>query len=152
MAQNDWIKIKICWTNTEFGAYVPVSAASTSGPSAFRASASRASTSGASASGAPTIRERVGALNMDDDPLVDVVVDDDDDDDDDVRTNTEFRAYAPVSAASASGPSAFRASASRASTSGASTSGASTIRERVGALNMDDDPLVDVVIDDDVRS
>ncbi|GJV95432.1 hypothetical protein Tco_1547009, partial [Tanacetum coccineum] len=41
------------------------------------------------------------------------------------------------------------ASAFEASTSGASTSGASAIRERVGALNMDDDPLVDVVVDDD---
>ncbi|GJU02289.1 Myb/SANT-like domain, harbinger transposase-derived nuclease domain protein [Tanacetum coccineum] len=56
----------------EFGASTSVSAAS------------GASTSRASASGASAIREHVGALNMDDDPLVDVVVvvDDDDDDDD----------------------------------------------------------------------
>ncbi|GKC56060.1 Myb/SANT-like domain, harbinger transposase-derived nuclease domain protein [Tanacetum coccineum] len=73
------------WTNTEIGASASVSATSASGPSASRASASRASASRASASGASTIREHVGALNMDDDPLVDVdvdVVDDDDDDDD----------------------------------------------------------------------
>ncbi|GKB52822.1 hypothetical protein Tco_0903575 [Tanacetum coccineum] len=61
------------WTNTgqEFGASASVSAAS------------GASTSGASASGASAIREHVGALNMDDDPLVDVAVAVDDDDDDD---------------------------------------------------------------------
>nr|GEX19250.1 myb/SANT-like domain, Harbinger transposase-derived nuclease domain protein [Tanacetum cinerariifolium] len=62
------------WTNTEFGA----SAASAFGPSTSRASATRASAYGSS-----TIRERVGALNMDDDPLVDVVVAIGDDDDDD---------------------------------------------------------------------
>nr|GEW93308.1 myb/SANT-like domain, Harbinger transposase-derived nuclease domain protein [Tanacetum cinerariifolium] len=43
-----------------------------------RASASEASE--ASASGASAIRERAGALNMDDDPLVDVAVVNDDDD------------------------------------------------------------------------
>ncbi|GJV33030.1 Myb/SANT-like domain, harbinger transposase-derived nuclease domain protein [Tanacetum coccineum] len=63
----------IIMTNTgqEFGASASVSAAS------------GASTSGASASGASAIREHVGALNMDDDPLVDVAVAVDDDDDDD---------------------------------------------------------------------
>ncbi|GJS84421.1 hypothetical protein Tco_0750962, partial [Tanacetum coccineum] len=61
------------WTNTKIGASASVSAASASGPSA----------SGASTSGASAIRERVGALNMDDDPLVDVAVHVDDDDDDD---------------------------------------------------------------------
>nr|GEZ03632.1 hypothetical protein [Tanacetum cinerariifolium] len=47
-----------------------------------------------------------------------------------------------------------RASASGASASEASASGASNIRERVGSLNMDDDPLVDVVVyvDDDGNS
>nr|GEW78872.1 putative harbinger transposase-derived nuclease domain-containing protein [Tanacetum cinerariifolium] len=45
------------------------------------ASVSGPSASGPSASGASAIRERVGALNMDDDPLVDVAVDVDDDDD-----------------------------------------------------------------------
>ncbi|GJY01239.1 hypothetical protein Tco_0359391 [Tanacetum coccineum] len=60
------------WTNTEIGASASTSEASASGPLA----------SGASASGASAIRERVGALNMDDDPLVDVAVDVDDDDDD----------------------------------------------------------------------
>ncbi|GJT84259.1 hypothetical protein Tco_1058601 [Tanacetum coccineum] len=66
------------WTNTgqEFGASASVSTAS-------GASASGASASGASASGASAIREHVAALNMDDDPLVDVVVAVDDDDDDD---------------------------------------------------------------------
>ncbi|GKE70946.1 hypothetical protein Tco_1529018 [Tanacetum coccineum] len=74
------------WTNTKIGASAAsVSGPSTSGALASRASASKASASGASASRASAIRERVGALNMDDDPLVDVVVhvDDDDDDDDD---------------------------------------------------------------------
>ncbi|GKF52466.1 hypothetical protein Tco_0159376 [Tanacetum coccineum] len=66
------------WTNTKIGASSFVSAASASGPSTSGASAS-----GASASGASAIRERVGALNMDDDPLVDVAVHVDDDDDDD---------------------------------------------------------------------
>ncbi|GKC54189.1 hypothetical protein Tco_1076934 [Tanacetum coccineum] len=61
------------WTNTEIRASASVSAASASGASA----------SGALASGASAIRERVGALNMDDDPLVDVAVHVDDDDDDD---------------------------------------------------------------------
>nr|GEX55055.1 myb/SANT-like domain, Harbinger transposase-derived nuclease domain protein [Tanacetum cinerariifolium] len=55
------------WTNTEIGESASVSAASASRPPASRASA---------------IRERVGALNMDDDPLVDVAVHVDDDDDD----------------------------------------------------------------------
>ncbi|GKE03880.1 Myb/SANT-like domain, harbinger transposase-derived nuclease domain protein [Tanacetum coccineum] len=59
-------------------------------------------------------------------------------------TNTELGTSVSVSAASTSGPSA-----SRPSTSGASTYGASTIRERVRALHMDDDPLVDVAVDDD---
>ncbi|GKD15037.1 hypothetical protein Tco_1199444 [Tanacetum coccineum] len=51
----------------------------------FGASASVSAASGESASGASAIREHVGALNMDNDPLVDVAVavDDDDDDDDD---------------------------------------------------------------------
>ncbi|GJX29050.1 Myb/SANT-like domain, harbinger transposase-derived nuclease domain protein [Tanacetum coccineum] len=74
------------WTNTEIRASASVSAASAFGPSASEASASGASASGASkasASGASAIRERVGALNMDDDPLVDVAVHVDDDDDDD---------------------------------------------------------------------
>nr|GEY52417.1 myb/SANT-like domain, Harbinger transposase-derived nuclease domain protein [Tanacetum cinerariifolium] len=62
------------WTNTEIGVSASVSAASAS-----RASASGASASEASASGASNIRERVGSLNMDDDPLVDVVVYVDDD-------------------------------------------------------------------------
>ncbi|GJS72659.1 Myb/SANT-like domain, harbinger transposase-derived nuclease domain protein [Tanacetum coccineum] len=70
------------WTNTEIRASASVSAASASGPSASEASAS-----GASASGASVIRERVGALNMDDDPLVDVVVHDDDDDDGNSRAH-----------------------------------------------------------------
>ncbi|GKE42738.1 hypothetical protein Tco_1470022, partial [Tanacetum coccineum] len=66
------------WTNTEIRASAFVSATSASRPSASRASAS-----GASASGATAIREHVGVLNMDDDPLVDMVVDVDVDDDDD---------------------------------------------------------------------
>ncbi|GKA21510.1 hypothetical protein Tco_0701499, partial [Tanacetum coccineum] len=70
------------WTNTEIRASASVSAASASGPSASGASASGASASGTLASGASAIRERVGALNMDDDPLVDVAVHVDDDDDD----------------------------------------------------------------------
>ncbi|GJW65202.1 Myb/SANT-like domain, harbinger transposase-derived nuclease domain protein [Tanacetum coccineum] len=49
--------------------------------------------------------------------------------DDFKQTNTEFEASESVSAASASG--------------------ASAIRERVGELNIDDDPLVDVAVDDD---
>ncbi|GKB71117.1 Myb/SANT-like domain, harbinger transposase-derived nuclease domain protein [Tanacetum coccineum] len=57
------------WTNTELGT-----------PSTSGASASGASISRASAYGASTIRERVRALHMDDDPLVDVADDDDDDD------------------------------------------------------------------------
>ncbi|GKG23339.1 hypothetical protein Tco_0391375, partial [Tanacetum coccineum] len=61
------------WTNTEIGASASTSEASAFGPLA----------SGASAFGASAIRERVGALNMDDDSLVDVAVDVDDDDDDD---------------------------------------------------------------------
>nr|GEY55319.1 myb/SANT-like domain, Harbinger transposase-derived nuclease domain protein [Tanacetum cinerariifolium] len=68
-----------------WGVYVCVydigSRPSTSEASASKASASRASTSGASASGASAIRERVKALNMDDDPLVDVDVDVDNHDD-----------------------------------------------------------------------
>ncbi|GJT62042.1 Myb/SANT-like domain, harbinger transposase-derived nuclease domain protein [Tanacetum coccineum] len=68
------------WTNTEFGASASVSSALASGPSTSKASASGASASRASTSGASTIRERVGALNMDDDPLVDVAVHVDDDD------------------------------------------------------------------------
>ncbi|GKB51783.1 hypothetical protein Tco_0902536 [Tanacetum coccineum] len=69
------------WTNTEIEVSASVSTASAFGPSASRALASRAS----------AIGERVGALNMDDDPLVDVavdVVDDDDDDDDDDDGNS----------------------------------------------------------------
>ncbi|GJW41989.1 Myb/SANT-like domain, harbinger transposase-derived nuclease domain protein [Tanacetum coccineum] len=79
------------WTNTEIGASASVSATSVYGPSASRASTSRASASRALASGASTIRERVGALNMDDDPLVDVAVDvvNDDDDDDDGNSSAQ---------------------------------------------------------------
>nr|GEY89482.1 myb/SANT-like domain, Harbinger transposase-derived nuclease domain protein [Tanacetum cinerariifolium]GEY90249.1 myb/SANT-like domain, Harbinger transposase-derived nuclease domain protein [Tanacetum cinerariifolium] len=50
---------------------------------------------------------------------------------------------------STSGPSASGALASRASASEASTYRASTIRERVRELDIDDDPLVDVAVDDD---
>nr|GEU69167.1 hypothetical protein [Tanacetum cinerariifolium] len=71
------------WTNTEIRVFASVSAASASRPSASGASVSRASISGASISRASAIRERVGALNMDDHRLVDVVVHVDDDDDDD---------------------------------------------------------------------
>ncbi|GKE64820.1 hypothetical protein Tco_1518981, partial [Tanacetum coccineum] len=60
------------WTNTEIRASA----------SAFEASASGPLTSGESTSGASAIRERIRALNMDDDPLVDVAIDVDDDDDD----------------------------------------------------------------------
>ncbi|PWA46615.1 hypothetical protein CTI12_AA505140 [Artemisia annua] len=56
---------------------------------------------------------------------------------------------ASASGASASRPSASGASASQASASRASVSGASAIRERVGALTIDEDPLVDVDIDDE---
>nr|GEX04163.1 hypothetical protein [Tanacetum cinerariifolium] len=66
------------WTNTGFEAF----AALAFGPSTSRASATRASAYGAS-----TIRERVGALNMDDDPLVEVVVAIDDDDGDDENSH-----------------------------------------------------------------
>ncbi|GJU49594.1 putative nuclease HARBI1 [Tanacetum coccineum] len=60
------------------------------------------------------------------------------------NTGQEFGAFAYVSVTSAFGPST-----SWASTSGASVYGAPIIRERVRVLNMDDDPLVDVAIDDD---
>nr|GEV35920.1 hypothetical protein [Tanacetum cinerariifolium] len=56
---------------------------------------------------------------------------------------------ASVSAASTSRPSSSRPSASGPSASRPSVSGASTIKEGVRALNMDDDPLVDVAIGDD---
>ncbi|GJZ64487.1 Myb/SANT-like domain, harbinger transposase-derived nuclease domain protein [Tanacetum coccineum] len=59
------------WTNTKIGR-LRQCLASTSWPSHL-----------VHASGASAIRERVGALNMDDDPLVDVAVHVDDDDDDD---------------------------------------------------------------------
>ncbi|PWA39581.1 myb/SANT-like domain, Harbinger transposase-derived nuclease domain protein [Artemisia annua] len=61
------------WTNSE-GFGTSASGASASGASASGASASRASASRASA-----IREGVGALNIDEDPLVDVDIDDEDD-------------------------------------------------------------------------
>nr|GFC21799.1 myb/SANT-like domain, Harbinger transposase-derived nuclease domain protein [Tanacetum cinerariifolium] len=54
-----------------------------SGPLVYGASTSGASASKASASGASAIWERVRALNMDDDPLMDVAIDVVDDDDDD---------------------------------------------------------------------
>nr|GEV18558.1 hypothetical protein [Tanacetum cinerariifolium] len=72
--RQSWVRYKfikerhLCNRN-QFGASASVSVTSASEPS----------TSGASASGASAIRERVGALNMDDDPMVDVAVDDDDD-------------------------------------------------------------------------
>ncbi|PWA73348.1 myb/SANT-like domain, Harbinger transposase-derived nuclease domain protein [Artemisia annua] len=65
------------WTNSE-GSGASASGASASRPSASGASASRASASRASVSGASAIRERVGALNIDEDPLVDVDIDDED--------------------------------------------------------------------------
>ncbi|GKD14332.1 hypothetical protein Tco_1198739 [Tanacetum coccineum] len=55
--------------------------------SASRPSASRASASRASAYGSLAIRERVRALNMDNDLLVDVAIDDDDDDDGNSRAH-----------------------------------------------------------------
>ncbi|GJS68769.1 Myb/SANT-like domain, harbinger transposase-derived nuclease domain protein [Tanacetum coccineum] len=79
LTQEEWEDFNISpngdhqWTNTgqEFRASASVSAAF--GASIF----------GASASGASAIREHVGVLHMDDDPLVDVAVAIDDDDDDD---------------------------------------------------------------------
>nr|GEU51197.1 hypothetical protein [Tanacetum cinerariifolium] len=68
---------------SSIGGSVSVSATSASKPSASGASASGALASRASTSGTSVIRERVGVLNMDNDPLVDVVVHVDDDDDDD---------------------------------------------------------------------
>ncbi|GKD31381.1 Myb/SANT-like domain, harbinger transposase-derived nuclease domain protein [Tanacetum coccineum] len=65
LTQEEWDDFK--QTNTEFEASESVSAAS--------------------ASGASAIRERVGELNIVDDPLVDVAVDDDDDDDGNSRAH-----------------------------------------------------------------